>query len=263
MLLAASKRGGWLQRVKPTGGLAGISSILLFLFVWEMAARLRLLDPNFVPPPTVVVAEAISMVQTRMLVQDLAASLKRSLGGFALGSLIGIAMGLLTGRVQLLRQLFEPIIQLFRPIPSIAFVPLAILWFGLGESPKLFLITYGVFFPVWLNTHVGVGAVDINYIRAAKCLGAKDRQLFLEVVLPAALPFVVAGLRLGIAVSFIVLVAAEMTGASAGLGFRIEESHLIFRADRMLVGLLMLGILGATADAIFNFVSSKLLFWSK
>lgn len=245
-----------LHRVQPVG------SIALFFMLWELAARLQWINPRFVPPPSQVFASLVAMLENGMLLEDTVASVQRSLAGFFLGSLVAILLGLLTGHAAWCRRLFEPIIQLFRPIPSIAFVPLATLWFGLGETPKVFLIAYGAFFPVWLNTHVGVGTVDRDYLRAARCLGANARQIFFGIVLPAALPFIVAGLRFGIGVAFIVLVAAEMTGASAGLGYRIEQSHLVFRPDQMLVGLLMLGVLGAVADWVFHKITSKtLLFW--
>jgi len=244
------------------GRLNNVLSITIFLVAWELFSRLSALNINLFPPPTWVGEELWRMVLSGMLVSDAAASLRRSLAGFFLGSAFGITIGLLTGRIRIMRGLLEPVIQLFRPIPSIAFVPLSIFWFGLGESSKLFLITYGVFFPVWLNTHVGVSSVDPLLIRAARSLGAEGRRLFVEVILPASLPFVMAGLRQGVAVAFIVLVAAEMTGARAGLGFRIEESHELFRADRMLVGLLALGVLGGLSDLIFAKLTAKIIFWT-
>jgi ABC-type nitrate/sulfonate/bicarbonate transport system permease component len=247
---------------RQRGRLNNILSIVIFLVAWELFSRFGELNINLFPPPSWVSQELGRMVQSGMLGNDVMASIKRSFSGFFLGSLIAITLGLLTGRIQFIRGLLEPVIQLFRPIPSIAFVPLSIFWFGLGEASKLFLITYGVFFPVWLNTHVGVSTVDPLLIRAARSLGAKGRSLFLEVVLPASMPFIMAGLRQGIAVAFIVLVAAEMTGARAGLGFRIEESHELFRADRMLVGLLALGVLGGLSDLVFAKLSERIVFWT-
>ena len=243
--------------------LASAGSVLLFLALWEGVVRLGLVDRRMLPPPSTAVRESLAMVSAGLLQADVLASLRRAFSGFLLGSAIAITAGLLTGRVRLVRQVLEPIIQLFRPIPSIAFVPLAVLWFGLGETPKLFLVSYGVFFPVWINTHIGVSTVSSDYVRAARSLGCGRHQLFLAVILPAALPFVVAGLRTGISIAFVVLVAAEMTGAEAGLGYRIEQSHLVFRADRMVVGITMLGVLGALSDRLFDRVTSRFLFWAK
>lgn len=240
----------------------GVASIVLFFCMWELFSRYGTLNINMFPPPSWVFKELLAMIRSGMLFEDIAASLQRVIFGFTVGAFIGIAMGLLTGRVKVVRSLLEPIIQLFRPIPSIAFVPLAIFWFGLGETSKLFLVTYAVFFPVWLNTHIGVVTIDPLLIRAARSLGAKGPALFLEVVLPGSAPFIVAGLRQGVAVAFILLVAAEISGASAGIGFRIEQSHLVFRADRMMVGLLTLGILGGLADTLFNRIARRVVFWT-
>jgi|TARA_B100001971_G_C18245372_1_gene573869 NitT/TauT family transport system permease protein len=239
-----------------------VGSILLFLVIWELVARFGKLSMNLFPPASWVYREMVGMIQSGMWFADVWASLKRALSGLMVGSGLGIIIGLLTGRVLPIRTLLEPVIQLLRPIPSIAWVSMAIFWFGLGETAKLFLISYGVFFPVWLNTHVGVTTVDPVLVRAARSLGAEGRHLFVEVILPAAVPFIMAGFRNGVAVAFIVLVAAELTGANAGVGFRITASHVIYRADRMMVGLVTLGILGGTSDLIISNLSRRLIFWT-
>lgn len=159
------------------------------------------------------------------------------------------------------RLLLEPVIQVLRPIPGIAWIPFAILWFGVGEVPKLFIISLGVFFPVWLSTHVGVQATRSQYVEAAQSLGLGAHELFYRVVLPAALPSIVTGLRQGLAIAFILVVAAELTGASTGLGNLISQSHLTFRTDRMLVGLALLGVLGALVDFGFSRLARRLVHW--
>ena len=242
--------------------LTNVFSILLFLTVWELFSRLSKLSISLFPPPSWVVQEFWRMVQSGMWFNDVFVSSKRVVTGFLTGASIAIITGLMTGRIAVVRALLEPVIQLLRPIPSIAWVSISIFWFGLGESSKLFLISYGVFFHVWLNTHIGVSTVDPILLRAARSLGAKGRRLFFEVILPAGLPFIIAGLRSGVAVAFIVVVAAELTGASAGVGFRISHSRELFRADRMMVGLMTLGVLGGTADLIFSRLSKRLVFWS-
>jgi len=242
--------------------LTNVLSILLFLTVWELFSRFGSLSINLFPPPSWVVQELWRMIQSGMWFNDVWVSSRRVLSGFVTGSSIAIIVGLMTGRIPIVRALLEPVIQLLRPIPSIAWVSISIFWFGLGESSKLFLISYGVFFHVWLNTHIGVSTVDPTLLRAARSLGAKGRRLFFEVILPAGLPFIIAGLRSGVAVAFIVVVAAELTGASAGVGYRISHSREIFRADRMMVGLMTLGVLGGLADQIFARLSKRLVFWS-
>ena len=242
--------------------LTNVISILLFLTVWELSSRLSSLSISLFPPPSWVVLELWRMMQSGMWFNDVYVSTRRVVTGFLTGASIAIITGLMTGRIPIVRALLEPVIQLLRPIPSIAWVSIAIFWFGLGESAKLFLISYGVFFHVWLNTHIGVSTVDPVLLRAARSLGAKGWRLFFQVILPAGLPFIIAGLRAGVAVAFIVVVAAELTGASAGVGYRISHSREIFRADRMMVGLMTLGVLGGFADRIFARLSKRLVFWS-
>ena len=242
--------------------LTNVLSILIFLTVWELVSRLGKLSISLFPPPSWVAQEFWRMLQSGMWIRDVLVSSRRVITGFILGSSIALIVGLLTGRIAWVRALFEPVIQLLRPIPSIAWVSISIFWFGLGESSKLFLISYGVFFIVWLNTHVGVSTVEPVLVRAARSLGAKGHKLFFQIILPAALPFIIAGLRSGVAVAFIVVVAAELTGASVGVGYRISHSREIFRADRMMVGLMTLGVLGGLSDMIFVRLSKRIVFWS-
>jgi len=203
------------------------------------------------------------MIKSGELLSDILISVQRALIGFFIGSITGILVGILTGRIKVLKQTIGQLIQLFRPIPSIAFVPLAIIWFGLGESSKYFLIFWGVFFPVWVNTHIGVTNIETRLIWAAKSLGTGDKKILYEIILPASTPFIIAGTRIGIGVAFVCLVAAEMAGAFGGIGFRIEVSHMVFRVDKMMAGIVTLGVLGATADWLFVKVINKFLPWHR
>lgn len=156
---------------------------------------------------------------------------------------------------------FGTLVQLLRPIPAIAMVPFALLWFGLNESSKYFLVFWGVFHPVWINTHIGIQRVDLKYQRVAESLGATRRQIFMHVLLPGAFTNVVAGLRTGIAIAFICLVAAEIAGASSGLGYRLEASQLVFRVDRMVAALVVLACMGAFFDVVFVWIVRRLAPW--
>ncbi len=243
------------------GSVIVILTVPIFLFCWEVISRSGLFNINLFPPPSTVLQAFITMLMSGELIRDILVSLQRVFVGFAIGSFLGIFLGILTGRIKLLERTLGQLIQLFRPIPAIAFVPLAIVWFGLGESSKYFLITWGVFFPMWMNTYLGVSNVDVTLIWAAKSLGATDRKILYEVVLPYAVPFIIAGARVGIAIAFICLVAAEMAGAFGGIGYRISASHLVFRVDKMMVGLAMLAILGAGADALFSKLAARIIPW--
>jgi len=213
------------------------------------------------PPPTTVARAAITMIKDGELLNDVFMSLQRAMIGFITGSLVGIILGIITGRNKFINNTIGQLIQLFRPIPSIAIVPLAIVWFGLGEMSKYFLVFWGAFFPVWVNTHIGAEGVIKNFLWAAQSLGVKGNRILYEVVLPASAPFIIAGMRTGIAIAFICLVAAEMAGAYGGVGYRIYASHLVFRVDKMIVCIICLCVMGAIADRTFIFLVNWLLPW--
>jgi ABC-type nitrate/sulfonate/bicarbonate transport system permease component len=229
-------------------GVLGVASAIA---LWQIILDLGIVDRRLMPAPITVLRAAASMAATGELVAHIGASVARAITGLVIGSAIGIVFGLLTGRITAFGHLTEPIAQLFRSIPAIAFVPLAIIWFGLGEQSKLFLIVFGVFFPVWINTLMGVKNVRPVYIRAARSLGVSPQQELQRVIFPAALPFIITGVRISVSIAYIMLAAAEMAGALVGLGQLIQESYLVFRTDRMLVGIVMLGILGLLSDRLF------------
>jgi ABC-type nitrate/sulfonate/bicarbonate transport system permease component len=239
----------------------GVVGILVTLVLWEMMLRVGVINPKLMPSPIVVFQSALQLVISGELFKHAAASIARALTGLVVGSAIGIMFGILTGRYKIFGYLTEPIAQLFRSIPAIAFVPLAIVWFGLGERATLFLVTFGVFFPVWINTLTGVKNVRPVYIRAARSLGVTNTQLLWRLIFPAALQYIISGVRISVAIAYIMLVAAEMAGARIGLGQMIQESHLVFRVDKMLVGIVMLGILGFASDRLFMFIVHKVFPW--
>ena len=242
--------------------LLNVLGVVIFLIVWEVAPRVVPgVNIQMFPPPSGITGTLWELVSSGELAQHTWSSLKRAILGFVIGSTAGILAGLITGRFESARDMSDPVLHSLRSIPSIAFVPLAIVWFGLGEAPKVALITWGTFFPVWVNTFIGVRDVPIIYVRSAASLGAQTSGIMLQVVLPAALPFIIAGLRQATAVAFVVLVAAELVGASSGLGYLISFSHLVFRVDMMFVGLMALGALGFLADALFAAALYKIFPW--
>lgn len=250
-----NRRGPW--------SILPVVSVVGTLLAWDAVVRLEMFSPSLLPSPADVVRASRDMWSSGTLGGDVLSSLTRAGRGFILGSLTAIFVGSLTGRGRVVRGLLEPIIQLLRPIPAIALVPLAILWFGIGEESKLFLTSLGVFFPVWVNTHIGVSSTRDDYLKVAACLGAPRGQVLTEVVLPAALPFVLAGLRQGISMAFILIVASEQAGASQGLGFRLDQSRLFSQPERLFVCLAALGILGAAADQFFHRLTRRFVGWAK
>jgi NitT/TauT family transport system permease protein len=245
------------------GAARTLASLAGVVAVWWLVAASRIVSPELFPGPPAVWLAALELYEEGLLYSDLKVSLGRAAVGFTIGSALGIAFGLLTARTALFGVALNPFFSLLRPIPAIALVPLAIVWFGIGEPSKYFVVSYTVFLAVWLNTHHGTAHVAATYIRAARSLGASRMREFFEVIIPAAAPHIVAGLRMGAALAFLSLVAAELTGASAGIGFRLQEARQFIRTDRMFVGLIELGLLGATLDYLFVALSRRLVHWEQ
>ena len=167
------------------------------------------------------------------------------------------------GASQTLYRYLNPLLQVLRPIPPIAYIPLSILWFGLGNPPAVFLIAIGAFFPVLINTITGVRAVDNIYLRAAHNLGASQFTIFRRVILPAATPYILSGMRIAIGTAFIVVIVAEMIAVNNGLGFRILEAREYFWSDKIIAGMLSIGLIGLAIDTLVNRLNNHLLRWHR
>src|SRR2546428_5757051 len=183
--------------------------------------------------------------------------------GFLIGTALGLLIGLAMGASNAVYAYLNPLVQLLRPIPPIAYVRLAILWFGLGNPPAFFLISLGAFFPVLMNTISGVRSVDAIYIRAARNLGASRAALFFRVMVPAAMPHIMTGIRVGFGVAFIVVIVAEMIAVNSGLGYRILEAREYFWSDKIIAGMITIGLLGLGIDAALARLSKYLLRWHR
>lgn len=242
--------------------LLNVLGVLLLILVWEAIPRLGLVvNPVLFPPPSAVFATAVPMILSGEIPKNILVSLQRAGIGFALASVLGIAVGLLTARAKVARDLSEPLLHGFRSLPVIALVPISVLWLGIGENAKVALITLGAFFPIWIATFIGVRDIHPIYLRSAACLGAGRMQTLLLVVLPAALPMILAGMRQSIAISLIVLVAAELAGATAGVAYMMSMGHQLFRVDIMFAGLFLLAAMGFAADRLFVALCKRLFPW--
>ncbi|MGH8552607.1 MAG: ABC transporter permease, partial [Methylococcales bacterium] len=197
------------------------------------------------------------------LPHDALASMSRVMGGFLIGTLLALPLGLLMGTSDRIYGLFNPLVQVLRPIPPIAYIPLAILWFGLGNPPAFFLISIGAFFPVLMNTIAGVRHVDGIYLRAARNLGAGQMTLFRRVIVPAAMPYILTGMRIGIGTAFIVVIVAEMIAVNNGLGYRIIEAREYLWSDKIIAGMFSIGLLGLGIDMVMNGLNNWLLAWHR
>lgn len=240
-----------------------ILSLGMALSLWGALSASGWLNPEFFPAPLSIWQAAQEQYQEGVLLSDLGVSLRRAAVGFVGGALLGVGLGLLTARLRPVGYMMHPLLNILRPIPAIALAPLAIVWFGIGEPSKYFLITYTVFLAVWLNTDYGASHIASTYLRASRSLGAGWFREFFEVVVPAAAPHILLGLRLGAALAFLSLVAAELTGASSGIGYRIQESRQFFRTDRMFVGLIQLGLLGGLLDFFFVWLGKRVVHWEQ
>lgn len=254
------------QRNKRRAQLARLAlnvlGVVLFVAAWEAIPRWSdWVNEVLFPPPSVVLQAFIPMLWSGEIGHNIVVSLQRAGAGFIIALVAGIAAGLLTARVRTLQYLSEPLLHGFRAIPTIALVPLCVLWFGIGEPAKVVLVAWGAFFPIWITTFIGVRDINIIYLRSAACLGASRRDTLFLVVLPAALPFILSGIRQAIAVSLIVLVAAELSGASAGVAYMMSQGHQLFRVDIMFIGLVLLGTFGFLADRIFVTLARWMFPW--
>jgi len=240
-----------------------LAAPLLLLVVWEAVCRLAHVSPAILPPPTQVASRWTEYLTSGELTADAAATLLRVGTGFVIGTALALPLGLWMGARDKVYRVFNPLIQVLRPIPPIAFIPLAILWFGLGNPPAFFLISLGAFFPVLMNTIAGVRNVDAIYVRVAQNLGAPERTLFRRVLLPGAMPSILAGMRIGIGVAFICVIVAEMIAVNNGLGYRILEAREYFWSDKIIAGMITIGVIGLAIDTGMARLNDRLLRWHR
>jgi NitT/TauT family transport system permease protein/taurine transport system permease protein len=242
-----------------------LKSIAIFLVsiatgfaVWQIVAWL-FFSSYVLPRPASVFVSAWETTVTGELPQMVWISLLRILAGFAIGCVVGIGLGLVMASSRVLGEFLDPLIELVRPISPVAIIPIAIVWLGVGEAAKAFVVAYGVFFITLINTMAGVRNSPLVRKRAAMCLGAKGWRLFFAVTLPSAVPYINTGMRVALGSAFASVVAAEMIAANEGIGYFIMQARLLVQVQRIFVGLLTLGLIGFFADRIYRYLSTVLL----
>jgi ABC-type nitrate/sulfonate/bicarbonate transport system permease component len=227
------------------------ASLCLALIAWSLFAR-YFAFPDLVPSPLATFGTGADMVASGALLSHVGISLQRVLVGYLAGCAIGVLLGTLMGRVEVIRQFADPLLQLMRPISPVALVPLSIIWFGIGDLSRYFIIFYGVVIIMIMNTAAGVAATPGLRINAARCFGATRLQIFRRIIIPSAVPYILTGMRVALGFAFMGIVAAEMIAAQSGIGYLIMQSRMLLRTDVMFVGLVTLGVLGALIDGCFK-----------
>jgi NitT/TauT family transport system permease protein len=254
------------ERIKTPA--LGAAFPLAVLVLWHFATYGKKF--SLIPPPSEVAIELYDLTfggiyddaYSQTLLTHLFASLSRVYGGFAIATLIALPLGLLIGRISFVRKLLDPTLQVLRPIPVTAWLPLSMIMFGLGPKSAFFLVCLGAFYPILLNTIFGVRSVDPRLFEAASMLGCEGTAQFFRVVLPASLPAIFTGLRLGLGFAWVVIVVGEMTGVQTGLGAIIMEARQLSRTEIVICGMIVIGVAGFISDRAVVWLGRYLLQWS-
>lgn len=236
-------------------------SPLLLLLSWEILSRAGIIPSHTLAAPSTVLVTLLAMIRSGELPSNLFVSFGRAALGFGLGVGLGIVFGLLAGLSRQGEALVDPVMQIKRTIPVVALAPLFIIWFGIGETPKIALIAFASLFPVYLNLYNGVRGVDKRLVDAALSFGLNRWQLIVHVILPGALPSLLVGLRYALTVSIVMLVIAEQINATAGLGFLVNNARDFMRTDIIVVCLMVYALLGLGADLLIRIVENRALAW--
>lgn len=250
-----------LQAKERRKQLLTIASPIFILIVWEVFSRTGVLDIRFFPPPTAVLTTFYELLTSGVLVTHISISLYRIVGGFLLGVIPGIIIGLLMGLYKPIRYFVSPIVMAFMPIPTLALMPIFIILFGIGDLSKVITIAGSVFFPVVINTAAGVMNIDSIYIDVAKNYGASKTSFFFKIALPGSLPVMLEGIQMGQAIALLTIVAAEMMGATSGIGFLIWTSYKAFLLKEMYVGLMLISFFGYLFSLLLRSLQKKLVPW--
>jgi sulfonate transport system permease protein len=234
---------------------------LLLLAIWQALFEFELVRAILLPPPSQVGAALFDLSISGDLPRHLGISLLRVLEGFALAAAAGLALGLAIGLSRRVDKATDLIIQVLKPIPPIAWIPIAILWFGIGEAAKVYIIFLGAFFPVLINTIDGIRQTDQRFVELARVLEVTRRRFVTQVVIPGALPAIMTGLRVGLMVAWMCVVASELIAASSGVGYLIMDARQLSQTDIVIVGMITIGAMGKLLDVLLKRIEGRLIRW--
>jgi ABC-type nitrate/sulfonate/bicarbonate transport system permease component len=230
-----------------------IFSLILGFAGWQLLSTF-VFSPFLVPPPVRVIKTAIPMILSGEIFRDVTISLSRVFVGFVAGSIAAILLGVILGRISTLHDLIDPIVELLRYLSPTAMIPIAVIWFGIGEMSKYFLIFWGTFFIMLVNTTAGVLRTPVARQRAAQCLGASQLEIFAYIVVPSAVPYIITGMRVAMASAFMSIIPAEILAADSGIGYLLQNSSMLLQTDRIFVALLTISVLGFLCDRALRLI---------
>lgn len=234
---------------------------ILLIVIWQLSVQLGWLSTRVLPAPTSVISAAVGLASTGELWRHIYISSVRALVGFGIGGAIGLVLGILNGAFPVAEKLLDTSVQMLRNIPHLAMIPLVIMWFGIGEEAKLFLVAIGVIFPIYLNTFHGIHTVDRGLLEMGRVYGLKPWELFWQIILPGALPSILIGVRFALGIMWLTLIVAETIASDSGIGYMAMNAREFMQTDVVVFGILMYALLGKLADAIAKFLEVKLLQW--
>ncbi len=253
--------GGWRNCLMKGINLNKFISPVVILVLWELIARIGWIPAWFLPVPSKVVLVLWEMVVSGEIPRHTGISMLRAFSGYSLAALVGIGLGLLIAGSKMIENIFDPLIELIRPLSTFALIPIFFLWFGIGNTSKVMIIFKACFFPIVINTISGIKGVDSKLVQAARSLGANERQLWTRVLIPSALPMIITGMRISTAISIMALVGVEMLASDSGIGFLVIDAQRTFDTERVFAGIIVLSILGFFLDRIARVLESRILCW--
>ncbi|QHP66119.1 ABC transporter permease subunit (plasmid) [Bradyrhizobium sp. LCT2] len=234
---------------------------VLLVIIWESLAQAGSLSPQVLPAPSKVIRTAYKLATTGTLLNDLGVSLLRAAAGFALGAAVGAGLGVLVGFSPIAEAAIDRSVQMIRAIPFLAALPLVIVWLGVGEAEKIFLVALGVTFPIYINAVLGIRQVDPKLLELGRVQGLSSLQLIRRIILPGALPSILTGVRYALATAWLALVVAETIGAQSGIGFLAMDAREFLRTDVIILTIVIYALIGIAADAIARLLERRLLAW--
>lgn len=235
---------------------------ILILVIWKIAALSGYIKPYTMPTPEKVIETIGEVLKNGQLINNILSSVFRVLEGFFIALILALILGILIGLSKKFEILTEITFQILKPIPPIAWIPLAIIWFGIGEASKIFIIVLGAFFPILLNVIDGIKNIDPRYLELEKVYEVRKIKFIKGVILPGALPYIMTGIRVGLGNAWVCVVAAEMIAATKGVGYMLTDGRNLSRPDLVILGMLIIGVVGKIMDDVLKNISKKIIKWN-